>query len=146
MAKHFGSRIAKGTLPIAEAIRISVQIASALAASHNAGIVHRDIKPDNVMIRHDGSVKVLDFGLAKETGGALFDPISGEARTLEDAATSPGLILGTPQYMSPEQARGKQLDSRTDIFSFGVILFEMVTGNQPFPGNNLVDVIAALIS
>src|SRR5436190_6352433 len=141
-----GSRIAKGKLPIAEAVRLSIQIASALAASHNAGIVHRDIKPDNVMIRRDGSVKVLDFGLAKETGGSLFDPISGEARTLEGAATSPGLILGTPQYMSPEQARGKRLDSRTDIFSFGVILFEMVTGNQPFPGNNMVDVIAALIS
>ncbi len=141
-----GSRIAKGKLPIPEAVRISIQVVSALAASHNAGIVHRDIKPDNIMIRRDGSVKILDFGLAKESGGMLYDPISGEARTLEDAATSPGLILGTPQYMSPEQARGKQLDARTDIFSFGVILFEMITANQPFPGTSMVDIIAALIS
>ena len=141
-----GARIAKGKLPIAEAVRISIQIASALAASHRAGIVHRDIKPDNVMIRRDGSVKVLDFGLAKESGGVLYDAVSGEARTLDDAATSPGLILGTPQYMSPEQARGKTLDSRTDIFSLGIILFEMVTAHQPFPGTNMVDVIAALIS
>jgi eukaryotic-like serine/threonine-protein kinase len=140
-----GARIARGKLPVAEAVHISIQIVSALMASHNAGIVHRDIKPDNVMIRRDGSVKVLDFGLAKETGVALFDSVGLEARTLE-GATSPGLILGTPQYMSPEQARGKQLDPRTDIFSIGVILFEMVTANQPFPGTSMVDIIAAVIS
>ncbi len=140
-----GSRIGKGKLPLAEAVRISIQIASALSASHNAGIVHRDIKPDNVMIRRDGSVKVLDFGLAKETGGIVFNSNGEEARTLETAPTSPGLILGTPQYMSPEQARGKPLDARTDIFSFGVILFEMATGKQPFPGTSMVDIIAAVI-
>jgi serine/threonine protein kinase len=140
-----GTRIARGPIPIVEAVRISIQTASALAASHNAGIVHRDIKPDNVMIRRDGSIKVLDFGLAKETGSFGSGSGSAEAQTLENAATSPGLILGTPQYMSPEQARGKPLDARTDIFSFGVILFEMVTGRQPFPGASMVDIIAAVI-
>ena len=140
-----GSRIAKGKLAISEAVDVSIQIASALSASHNAAIVHRDIKPDNVMIRRDGSVKVLDFGLAKETGALVFNSNGEEARTLDNAPTSPGLILGTPQYMSPEQARGKPLDARTDIFSFGVILFEMVTGKQPFPGASMVDIIAAVI-
>ena len=140
-----GARITKGKLPLDEAVHISIQIASALSASHNAGIVHRDIKPDNVMIRRDGSVKVLDFGLAKETENFGFSSNGPEAQTLENAGTSPGLILGTPQYMSPEQARGKQLDARTDIFSFGVIVFEMVTGKQPFPGASMVDIIAAVI-
>ncbi len=140
-----GSRVAKGSLPLADAVRVAQQIASALSASHNAGIVHRDIKPDNVMIRLDGSVKVLDFGLAKETGALVFQSNGEEAQTLDNAPTSPGLILGTPQYMSPEQARGKPLDARTDIFSFGVILFEMVTGKQPFPGASMVDIIAAVV-
>ncbi|MFL6467047.1 MAG: protein kinase domain-containing protein, partial [Pyrinomonadaceae bacterium] len=143
--KTVASLIAAGKIPLSEAISIASQIASALVASHNAGIVHRDIKPENVMLRRDGSVKVLDFGLAKETGGVLFDSAGLEARTLAGVATSPGLILGTPQYMSPEQARGKELDGRSDIFSFGIVLFEMVTGRQPFPGNTMVDIITAVV-
>jgi serine/threonine protein kinase len=139
------ARIARGKLPIDEAIEIAIQIASALSASHKAGIVHRDVKPDNIMIRRDGTVKVLDFGLAKETGENLYSAAGFEAQTLEGVATSPGLILGTPQYMSPEQARGLRLDARTDVFSLGIILYEMVTGTSPFPGGSMVDVIAAII-
>lgn len=138
-------RIAKESVPIGEAVAIAKQIVSALGASHKAGIVHRDVKPDNIMLRPDGGLKVLDFGLAKESSGAFFGPNGLEARTLQSGETSPGLILGTPQYMSPEQARGKSLDHRTDIFSFGVIFFEMLTGEQPFPGSSMVDVIAAVI-
>lgn len=139
------SRIHKGRLPLDETIAISIQIASALGAAHSAGIVHRDIKPDNVMIRPDGSVKVLDFGLAKSTGLNITTEVGPNGTPLNTPATSPGLILGTPQYMSPEQARGKQLDPRTDIFSLGIIIFEMLTGKSPFPGGSTVDIIAAII-
>ncbi len=139
------SRISRGHILLAEAVGIAIQIASALAASHNAGIVHRDIKPDNVMLRPDGSIKVLDFGLAKETGN-LSGAVDGDAKTLANISTSPGLILGTPQYMSPEQARGKRLDSRTDIFSLGILIFEMVTGRPPFVGNSMADIIASILT
>jgi serine/threonine protein kinase/Tol biopolymer transport system component len=140
-----GTRISRGRLPVDEAVTIAVQIASALAASHDAGIVHRDMKPDNVMIRRDGSVKVLDFGLAKETGTLFTNDADFDAKTLDRVSTSPGLVLGTPQYMSPEQARGNRLDARTDIFSLGIILFEMVTGTTPFPGETVADIISAII-
>jgi serine/threonine protein kinase len=137
--------IRRRELSMNEAINVTTQIASALSASHRAGIVHRDIKPDNIMVRRDGSVKVLDFGLAKETGENLYGATGFEAQTLEGVATSPGLILGTPQYMSPEQARGQRLDARTDIFSLGIILYELVSGEPPFPGGSMVDVIAAIL-
>ena len=139
------TRISQGKVPLTEAVDIAVQIASALTASHSAGIVHRDIKPDNVMLRSDGSVKVLDFGLAKDTG-SFSGAVDGDAYTLANVSTSPGLILGTPQYMSPEQARGKKLDARTDIFSLGIIIFEMVTGKPPFAGNSMADTIAAILT
>lgn len=139
-------RILRGSIPLHEAVEIAIQIASALAASHKAGIVHRDIKPDNVMIRRDGVVKVLDFGLAKESIDPALNAIDANAATLDKALTSPGLILGTPQYMSPEQARGRQLDARTDIFSLGIIIFEMASGRPPFQGGSMVDVIASIIS
>src|SRR5688572_3199773 len=129
-------RISRGKISLPEAVDIAIQIASALAASHKAGIVHRDLKPDNIMIRHDGTVKVLDFGLAKETVGNLSN-LALDATTLDGVPTSPGLILGTPQYMSPEQARGKPLDARTDIFSLGIIIYEMATGRPPFTGESM---------
>lgn len=140
-----GRRIARGKLGIPEAVDIAMQVASALSASHQAGIVHRDIKPDNIMIRRDGVVKVLDFGLAKETLQVAASAVDDDAATLDRVLTSPGLIMGTPQYMSPEQARGSDLDARTDIFSLGIILFEMVAGRPPFYGPSMVDTIAAII-
>lgn len=139
------SKIGGGKIPLNEALDIVIQAASALAASHKAGIVHRDLKPDNIMLRPDGNVKVLDFGLAKDTGGQFFGVGNGDVRTLDSETTSPGLILGTPQYMSPEQTRGIPLDGRTDIFSLGIILFEMISGQRPFAGGSMVDIIAAII-
>jgi len=120
-----------------EVLNIAVQVASALHAAHTAGIAHRDIKPENVMIRSDGYVKVLDFGLAKLT------EVDGvQAATPE---TNPGIVMGTPRYMSPEQARGLDVDARTDIFSLGIVIYEMVTGRVPFEGETTSDIIAALI-
>ena len=122
----------------------AIQIASALQAAHTAGIVHRDIKPDNVMIRPDGFVKLLDFGIAKLTEKNR-DPIDEDAATAIKSGTSPGMIVGTAGYMSPEQARGKQIDHRTDIFSFGVVLYEMLTQRHPFEGENAMDVIGSIL-
>src|SRR5687767_1328639 len=124
-------------LNLYEVLNIASQIASALQAAHAAGIAHRDIKPENVMIRTDGYVKVLDFGLAK-----LTEIEEGLPTTPE---TNPGVVMGTPRYMSPEQARGLAVDGRTDIFSLGVIIYEMVTGTVPFDGATPSDVIAALL-
>ncbi len=140
------ARIRRGRVSMAEAVEYSIQIASALAASHKAGIVHRDVKPDNVMVRRDGSIKVLDFGLAKDTGGGPNGGPDFDAATLDRELTSPGLILGTPQYMSPEQARGLPLDGRTDIFSLGIIIFEMAAGRPPFSGATMADIIAAILT
>jgi serine/threonine protein kinase/Tol biopolymer transport system component len=124
---------------------LAAQIASALAAAHEAGIVHRDIKPENVMVRRDGYVKVLDFGLAK-----LMEPaapvVDTEAPTLAVISTEAGVVMGTPRYMSPEQARGLKVDARTDIFSLGVMLYEMIAGRPPFAGETPGDVIAAILT
>ncbi|MDI1240585.1 MAG: protein kinase [bacterium] len=141
-----GTRIAQGKLSFAEAVDIAIQAASALTAAHAAGIVHRDIKPDNVMIRHDGVVKVLDFGLAKARGFTTLNGGDFDALTIDSGSTSPGLIVGTPQYMSPEQARGKELDGRTDIFSLGIIIFEMVTRHSPFASGCFADTMAAILT
>ena len=119
-----------------EVLNISIQVASALQAAHAAGIAHRDIKPENIMIRSDGYIKVLDFGLAKLTENEL-SPAAAE--------TNPGVVMGTPRYMSPEQARGLDVDLRTDIFSLGTVIYELVTGKLPFEGDTTSDVIAALI-
>lgn len=135
------ARLDAGRLSPAEALDIGVQIATALQAAHNAGIVHRDIKPENVMIRNDGYVKVLDFGLAK-----LTERRAGEGWDSSSTFFSqPGVILGTTSYMSPEQARAMVVDERSDLFSFGVVLYEMLAGRVPFSGETMTDVIAAII-
>lgn len=144
--ESLGAKLARGPLSVRECIDLGKQIASALSAAHKAGVIHRDLKPDNIMLRPDGSVKVVDFGLAKASGPAIGGASGREAQTLQHVTTSPGIILGTPGYMSPEQCRGTPLDGRTDIFSLGVILFEMLTGHLPFGGPSAVDIIAAIVS
>ncbi|HEV7700494.1 MAG TPA: protein kinase [Pyrinomonadaceae bacterium] len=134
------TRMTRGRLSVSEAVDVAIKVVSALDVSHKAGIIHRDLKPENIMLRHDGGLKVVDFGLAK--GSSIFGH-NGE--TLEVITTSPGMILGTPRYMSPEQTRGLPLDGRSDIFSLGIILFEMVTGRTPFPGKTTADTLAAIL-
>jgi len=136
------SHLAKTTLTILEALDLAIQVASALAAAHAAGIVHRDIKPENLMIRRDGILKVLDFGLAKLNVPWKSDGNS-DATTLVE--TLPGAVLGTTVYMSPEQARGGEVDQRTDIWSLGVTLYEMLTGTNPFEHHTPSDVIASVL-
>ena len=129
---------------ISGAIEVAIQIASALAAAHAAGIVHRDIKPENVMVRSDGLVKVLDFGLAKLT--AKTSAVDTSAPTSLNINTDQGMVMGTAQYMSPEQARGLELDARTDIFSFGIVFYEIVAGRPPFSGPSPGDVMASILT
>lgn len=126
-----------------EAIDIAVQIAAAIATAHQAGIVHRDIKPENIMIRPDGLIKILDFGLAKQLSVA--EEVNNEATTRGHVSTLPGVVMGTVQYMSPEQIRAKAVDARTDIWSLGVVLYEMITGHLPFADENRSDVLAAIL-
>ena len=137
-------RLDRGRLELREVLEIAIQAGNALAAAHDAGIVHRDVKPENVMLRPDGYVKVLDFGLAKLTvsgfGGAVTD---GLTRTVME--TNPGVVLGTFAYMSPEQARGAAIDSRSDIFSLGIMLYEMIAGRLPFVGATPADVLGAIL-
>ena len=136
----------KAPLKLGESLDIAAQIANALSAAHAAGIVHRDIKPENVMIRTDGIVKVLDFGLAKLTSPASLDSVDNEAPTRANVKTDPGVVMGTAIYMSPEQARGLPVDARTDIFSLGVVLYEMVAGRLPFDGSNRNEIMASVLS
>jgi serine/threonine-protein kinase len=134
-----------GRLDLGKAVAIAEQVAGALGVAHEAGIIHRDIKPENVIVRPDGLVKVLDFGLAKLTEASA-PPADSNASTLEKLSTAAGVVMGTISYMSPEQARGEKVDQRTDIFSLGVVLYEMLAGRRPFEGATVSDVIAALLT
>ncbi len=137
-------RLLQGRMKLNELLDVAIQIASALSGAHAAGIVHRDIKPENVMLRRDGYVKVLDFGLAKLTE-TRFEPTQSENSTrATELKTSPGIVLGTVAYMSPEQARGLPVDARSDVWSLGVVLYEMVTGKKPFVGATPTDVIISI--
>ena len=144
-------RLKRGALSIDEALRLGLQIAGALEAAHEKGLVHRDLKPANIKITSEGDIKVLDFGLAK-----AFEPASsasglpaGEglsnSPTMMTAASSTGMILGTAAYMSPEQAKGRAVDKRSDIFSFGCVLYEMLTGRQAFAGDDVADILSRVL-
>jgi serine/threonine-protein kinase len=142
-------RIARGPIPLDEALPIAKQIAEALEGAHEHGIIHRDLKPANIKVRHDGTVKVLDFGLAKLT--APNTPDAANALSLSPTITSPalmtgvGVLLGTAAYMSPEQAKGRPADKRSDIWAFGCVLFEMLTGKRTFDGEDVADTLANVL-
>ena len=149
--EDLSQRIARGAIPLDEALPIAKQIAEALEAAHEQGIIHRDLKPANVKVRPDGTVKVLDFGLAKATdqGSGIGDQGSGGAANsptiTTPAMTQMGMILGTAAYMAPEQAKGRVVDRRADIWAFGAVLYEMLTGTRAFPGEDLTDTLAAVV-
>ncbi|NNE68292.1 MAG: protein kinase [Pyrinomonadaceae bacterium] len=135
----------KDSIPVSQILKIGIQTAEALSAAHQAGIAHRDIKPENIMIRKDGYVKVLDFGLAKLTEKEETDEVSTEGETKALVKTNPGVVMGTASYMSPEQARGKETDEKTDIWSLGVVLYEMLAGKVPFEGETINHTIVAIL-
>jgi len=137
-------RVSTGALKIEEALKVATQIAEALEAAHEKGVIHRDLKPANVKVTLQGKVKVLDFGLAKAFAGDSGQDLS-HAVTLTAMGTEEGIILGTPAYMSPEQTRGKSVDKRTDIWAFGCVLYELLTGKQAFPGETVSDALAAVL-
>ncbi len=134
-----------GAIPVEEALTIAKQIAEALEAAHEKGIIHRDLKPANVKLTPEGKVKVLDFGLAKAFSGDASTEDIGNSPTLSQAATMQGVILGTAAYMSPEQARGKLVDKRTDIWAFGAVLYELLTGKKAFHGEDVTDILASVV-
>lgn len=133
-----------GTISLNDALKLALQVAAALGAAHEAGIVHRDIKPENIIVRDDGLVKVLDFGLAKLTEQRAETSASDEPTKLQ-FNTQPGLVMGTVGYMSPEQARGRPIDARSDIFSLGIVMYELFTGKRPFEGEGHLDIISSIL-
>ncbi|MBK6406115.1 MAG: serine/threonine protein kinase [Holophagales bacterium] len=145
--EDLAERLKRGPLPLEDALSVALQIADALEAAHEKGIVHRDLKPANVMLTSEGQVKVLDFGLARamDTVGASTAEVQNSP-TLTAHATQAGILLGTAAYMAPEQARGKPVDRRADIWAFGVVLFELLTGRRLFDGETVSDVLAAVLT
>src|SRR6202171_4720151 len=135
----------EGPVPVEEALAIAKQIAEALEAAHEKGIIHRDLKPANVKLTPEGKVKVLDFGLAKAFAEDSSTVDMSNSPTLSMAATMHGVILGTAAYMSPEQAKGKAVDKRTDIFAFGAVLYELITGKPAFHGDDVPDILGAVL-
>ena len=138
-------RLKHGAIPVEESLKITLQIAEALEAAHEKGVIHRDLKPGNVKVTPDGKVKVLDFGLAKAFEGDAPGSSVSQSPTLSMAATQQGVILGTAAYMSPEQARGVEIDKRTDIWAFGCVLFEMLSGRQAYNGEVMSDIVASVL-
>src|SRR5262245_21037472 len=139
-----GDRIARGPIPVADALGIAENICEALEAAHEKGIIHRDLKPANVKITPEGNVKVLDFGLAKAIESRASNPILSNSPTMI-GASQPGVILGTAAYMSPEQAKGRTVDQRTDIFALGCVLYEMMTGRRAFDGEDVPDILSRIL-
>src|SRR5207244_5673954 len=145
--EDLSQRIARGAIPIDEALPIAKQIAEALEAAHEQGIIHRDLKPANIKVRDDGTVKVLNFGLAKamEPTGAMSPNVSQSPTITTPAMTQAGMILGTAAYMSPEQAKGRTVDKRSDCWAFRCVLYEMLTGARAFAGDDVSDTLARIL-
>ncbi len=142
--KTLRQMLKQNSLSVAKSLHIAIQVTTALAAAHQAGVIHRDIKPENIMLRDDGYVKVLDFGLAKLTESREADQ-NADSQSLSSIHTELGLLMGTSHYMSPEQVRGQRVDERTDLWSMGVVLYEMLSGRRPFPGRAMNEIISAIL-
>jgi len=142
---RLADRIKAGPIPVDEAVRIAKQIADALEYAHARGIIHRDLKPANITVSNDDTVKVLDFGLAKALEGDTSSIDISTSQTISRMATQAGVLLGTAAYMSPEQAKAKPVDRRADMWAFGCLLYEMLTGKVAFPGDSVTDTLAGVI-